>query len=73
MEPLSNPPVTVSLSHYCLILPFSNQSDCLIPDPLTLIPAGVCTIVVVNVAGRPVRWRESYQVKHIRKSSQINF
>ena len=61
MKSFSNSPVTVPLSKCCLVLPLSDQPDGLISDPLTLVPAGVCTVVVVNVAGGPVRWRKSGQ------------
>ena len=61
MKPFPNPPVTVPLSEGGLVLPLPDQPDGLIPDPLTLVPAGVCTVVVINVAGRPVRWRKPGQ------------
>ena len=58
MKSLSNPPVTIPLSHHRLVLSLPDQPDGLIPYPLTLVSAGVCTVVVVNVTGRPVRGRK---------------
>ena len=51
MQPLSNPPVAVSLSQRGLVLPLPDQPHRLVPDPLAVVPAGVCAVVVVNVAG----------------------
>ena len=74
MKSLSNPPVTIPLSHHCLVLSLPDQPDGFIPDPLTLVPAGVCTVVVVNVTGRPIRGGEpknKTQVLHPKVKAHI--
>ena len=71
MEPLPDPPVAVSLGQSGLVLPLPDQPHRLIPDPLALVPARVCRVVVVNVAGRPVRRREPVIIIIIQVSESL--